>query len=101
MASLTEKLGALAGRAFAEAGLPVELGRVTVSDRPDLAQFQCNGAMAAAKLAKKPPRAMADGIAAQLKKAPELRDVTVGGPGFINFNVTDECLAAHISAIAA
>ena len=46
MTSLAEKLTEIVGKAFEETGIPKDLGLVRVSDRPDLAQFQCNGAMA-------------------------------------------------------
>ena len=49
MSDLKALLGEAVGAAFAQAGLPAALGRVTPSDRPDLADFQCNGALAAAK----------------------------------------------------
>jgi len=51
MTSLTAELSAIAGRAFEAEGFAAALGTVNASDRPDLAQFQCNGALAAAKLA--------------------------------------------------
>ena len=86
------------GQAFAALDLPAELGVVRVSDRPDLAQFQCNGAMAAAKVAKKPPRAIAEDIAARLQDNPIFAKVEVAGPGFINLNVTHDYLAQHIQA---
>ena len=62
MTSLAGKLSEIVGKAFEEQGLPAELGAVRVSDRPDLCQFQCNGAMAAAKVAKKNPREIAQGL---------------------------------------
>ena len=62
MTSIANKLSELVGAAFEAQDLPVELGVVRVSDRPDLAQFQCNGAMAAAKIAKKNPREIAQAI---------------------------------------
>ena len=49
MISLGAELSAIAGDAFAAEGLSPSFGLVTRSDRPDLAQFQCNGALAAAK----------------------------------------------------
>ena len=49
MSSLLDDLSALAAKAFAAEGLDPALGRVQPADRPDLAQFQCNGALAAAK----------------------------------------------------
>ena len=60
MTSLSAELSAIAGAAFAAEGLSPELGSVQVSDRPDLAQFQCNGALPAAKAAKQNPRAIAE-----------------------------------------
>lgn len=96
MASLAEKLGSVVGQAFTEAGLPAALGVVRVSDRPDLAQFQCNGAMAAAKQAKKNPRAVAEEIAAALQSHSIFSKVEIAGPGFINLNVTDTYLADHL-----
>ena len=49
MSDLKRGLSEAVAAAFAAAGLPAELGRVTPSDRPDLADFQCNGALPAAK----------------------------------------------------
>ena len=57
MTALAAELSAIAGSAFAAEGLSAELGKVQASDRPDLAQFQCNGALPAAKAAKANPRA--------------------------------------------
>ena len=54
--SLQTHLSELAGEAFADLGLSADLGEVLPSQRPELAQYQCNGAMAAAKQAGKPPR---------------------------------------------
>jgi arginyl-tRNA synthetase len=70
MTSLTMDLSRMAGEAFAAEGLDSAFGMVQVSDRPDLAQFQCNGALAAAKAAKANPRAIAEKIAARLKSDP-------------------------------
>ena len=96
MSSLTAELSAIAGKAFAAEGLPEELGLVTIADRPDLAQFQCNGAMAAAKLAKTNPRAIAEKIAARLRQNAILSKVEIAGPGFINLNVADNALDARV-----
>ncbi len=100
MTSLAEKLSGIVGVAFAANDLPTELGAVRVSDRPDLCQFQCNGAMAAAKLAKKNPRDIATGIVETLSKNDKFAKVEIAGPGFINLDVTDEYLAAHLSESA-
>ena len=100
MTSLSSELSAIAGSAFASEGLSKEFGRVTVSDRPDLAQFQCNGALAAAKQAKANPRAIAEKVAARLKADPRIAKAEIAGPGFINIDVTDEALALRAHTLA-
>jgi arginyl-tRNA synthetase len=95
MTSLTAELSAIVGGAFEAEGFSAGLGTVNVSDRPDLAQFQCNGALAAAKQAKANPRAIADKIAARLKANPLFSKVEIAGPGFINLDVADGELAAR------
>jgi len=100
MTSLSSELSAIAGSAFAAEGLSKEFGRVTVSDRPDLAQFQCNGALAAAKQAKANPRAIAEKVAARLKADPRIAKAEIAGPGFINIDVTDEALALRAHTLA-
>ena len=82
------------GRAFAAEGLGENLGQVSRSDRPDLCQFQCNGALAAAKIAKANPREIAGRIAARLKQDPRFAKVEIAGPGFINLDLSDAALAA-------
>ncbi|NBB81955.1 MAG: arginine--tRNA ligase [Alphaproteobacteria bacterium] len=101
MTSLAAYLTGLAGAAFAAEGLPPELGQVTVSNRPDLGQFQCNGALPAAKAAKTNPRQLAEGVAARLRDQPIFADVSLAGPGFINLTLTDAFLAERIAAVAA
>jgi arginyl-tRNA synthetase len=100
MSSLPHLLSETVGRAFAAEGLDAAFGKVTVSGRPDLAQFQCNGALAAAKAAKQPPRAIAEKIAERLKAEPIFREVSLAGPGFINLNLTDDYLAGQMNRIA-
>ena len=75
MTSLLAELSATAGAAFAAEALPPEFGQVQFSDRPDLAQFQCNGALPAAKHAKTNPRAIAEKIAAMTEGASRNRHV--------------------------
>ena len=100
MTPLAAELSAIAGAAFAAEGLSPELGHVQLSDRPDLAQFQCNGALPAAKQAKANPRAIAEKIAARLKANPIFTKVEIAGPGFINLDVTDAVLAERACAVA-
>ena len=100
MSALSAELSAIAGAAFAAEGLSQSFGQVTRSDRPDLAQFQCNGALAAAKEAKANPRAVAEKIVARLRPNPLFAKVEIAGPGFINLDVTDEALTTRGVALA-
>jgi arginyl-tRNA synthetase len=100
---MTDLKGALSqalGEAFAAEGLDPAFGRVTVSDRPDLADFQCNGALAAAKAARANPREIAGRIAARLEGDPRLSSVAIAGPGFVNLVLTDAALSARAGEIA-
>jgi len=90
--SLQAHLSDLSGQAFADLGLPSELGEVLPSQRPELAQYQCNGAMAAASEAGKPPREIAETVADTLVQESEIDSTEVAGPGFINITLTDEAL---------
>ena len=97
MTALVAELSAIAAAAFAAEGLSPAFGHVQVSDRPDLAQFQCNGALPAAKEAKTNPRAIAEKIAARLKENPLFSKVEIAGPGFINLDVNDAALNDRVS----
>ena len=99
MISLVQKLSETVGAAFAGIGLDPAFGAVRVSDRKDLAQFQCNGAMAAAKAAKSNPRQVAEQIVAVLSANPVFSKVEIAGPGFINLTLTDAILAEHMGRI--
>jgi arginyl-tRNA synthetase len=101
MSDLKQALGEAVEAAFAAEGLPADLGRVSASDRPDLADFQSNGALAAAKRVGKNPRELASAVAARLATDPRLASVEIAGPGFINLKVADTALAARADAIAA
>ncbi|WP_421934631.1 arginine--tRNA ligase [Phenylobacterium sp.] len=100
MSDLKRGLSEAVAAAFAAAGLPAELGRVTPSDRPDLADFQCNGALAAAKSARRDPREIAAGVTAMLAADPRLSVVEIAGLGFINMRVSDAALSARANEIA-
>ena len=91
--SLLTHLSDLVGSAFADVGLSADLGEVVPSQRPELAQFQCNGAMAAAQASNRAPREIADQVVAILAGHDEIVGADVAGPGFINFDVTDETIA--------
>ena len=100
MTDLRTVLGEAVGAAFAAEGVDAALARVTTSDRPDLADFQSNGALAAAKALKANPRDLATRIAARLKGDPRLAAVEVAGPGFINLKLADAALAERSAEVA-
>lgn len=102
--SLIDDLTALFETAFAALELPREFGAVRVSDRPEIAQFQCNGAMPAAKAAGKNPRDVAQEIINFLngdgvKFTPSPLNFEIAGPGFINITVPDALIAAHVQDV--
>ena len=94
---LLDFFSTLVGQAFTQQDLPDTLGRVIIADRPDLADVQCNGALQAAKLAGKKPREVAEAVVKSLQGAPEtafyFSDISIAGPGFINFKVSDKYLS--------
>jgi arginyl-tRNA synthetase len=98
---LADQLSDVAGAAFAALGIDAGAGAMRRSDRPDLADFQCNGAMAAAKKLGKNPREIATAIVDALKASPLVAASEVAGPGFINVRLTPEALAARAEQIAA
>ncbi len=89
-------------RAFEAAGYEPSLGAVRISDRPDLCEYQCNGAMAGAKLYHKAPFVIAQEV---LAKCQEMEDAAFTAeavkPGFLNLRVRPEFLAAYIGEMAA
>jgi arginyl-tRNA synthetase len=100
MTDLRTDLGEAVAAAFAAEGVDASVARVTASDRPDLADFQSNGALAAAKALKANPRELAARVAERLAGDPRLSSVEVAGPGFINVKVSDDALARRAQAVA-
>ncbi len=99
--SLLEKLSREVGAAFAGLGLDAAFGAVQVSDRPDLAPFQCNGALAAAKAAKLNPRAIAADVEKALLLNSNVQAVSLAGPGFINLAPSPTLVDAALGELAA
>ena len=87
--------------AFTAAGVPAGLAVVKPSDRPELADYQCNGAMAAAKPMRKSPREIAGRIAECFDGGDLCEDLEIAGPGFINIKLKDDALAARASLMLA
>ena len=84
-------------KAFEQAGYGKELAKVTISNRPDLCEYQCNGAMAGAKKYHKAPFMIADEVAEKLQSSKVVKDVASVKPGFLNFNLDNEYLASYIN----
>ena len=84
-------------KAFEAAGLDAKYAKVTVSNRPDLCEYQCNGAMAAAKEYKKAPIMIAEEVVAQLKNNAMFESVEAVKPGFLNLKLNNEFVASYIS----
>lgn len=101
MRKITSILSSYVSEAFKACGYDPSLGSVTVSDRMDLCQFQCNGAFAAAKLYKKAPIMVAEEVAEALKKEGIFKVVEAVKPGFINMTLTDEYLVGYVNEIVA
>ena len=85
-------------QAFADAGYDASFGRVTVSNRPDLCEYQCNGALAAAKQYKCAPIQIAKAVAEQLD-ANDYSLVEAVMPGFINLKLSDSFLQSYLEGM--
>lgn len=82
--------------AFEAAGYDRELGKVTVSNRPDLCEYQCNGAMAGAKQYKKAPIMIANDVAAKLGDSKVFSKVEAVAPGFLNLILEPEFVGSYV-----
>ena len=96
MKKLIDEMNEKAAQAFAEAGYDPSYGKVTVSNRPDLCEYQCNGAMAAAKAYRKAPIQIAEAVAAALEKEDMFEEITAVKPGFINIKLDRGYLARYL-----
>jgi arginyl-tRNA synthetase len=85
---------------FKKLDLETKFAVVKISDRPDLSDFQCNGALALAKIAHKNPREIGTMIADELKQESYIDSISVDGPGFINIKLKDDFIAANMDKIA-
>ena len=84
-------------QAFETAGYDRELGKVTVSNRPDLCEYQCNGAMAGAKLYKKAPIMIANDVADKCTDSRVFAEVQAVAPGFLNLKIKGSFLADYLT----
>jgi len=86
-------------KAFETAGYDAALGRVTVSNRPDLCEYQCNGAMAGAKQYKKAPIMIANEVAEKLAGSKVFKEAVAVAPGFLNLKVAEEFLLTYVQGM--
>ncbi len=86
-------------QAFAGAGYSAEYGRVSPSNRPDLCEYQCNGAMAAAKAYHTAPLAIANAVADRLSGNDMFASVEAVKPGFLNLTISGEFLVEYLNAM--
>ncbi len=100
MELLVDLITKKAEAAFAAAGYDAAYGKVTVSNRPDLCEFQCNGALPAAKAYRCAPIAIASAVAEKLQADEAFREVSAVAPGFINLTVTEDFLAGYLTHMA-
>lgn len=97
MEKLIKILSRIVEDAFGQCGYERNFGNVTISNRPDLCQFQCNGALPASKKYKKSPIQIANEILEILKNTNVFKDVSSAGPGFININIKDNFLVDYLN----
>lgn len=83
--------------AFEKVGYDKKYAKVTLSNRPDLCEYQCNGAMAAVKEYKKAPIMIAEDVVAQLQEDPMFEEITAVKPGFINMKLAPSVVSAYLT----
>jgi len=82
--NLLENISKIVADAFENSGYDRKFGNISISNRPDLCEFQCNGALAGAKLYKKNPLEIAKEVSEILKNDEAFSSVEFVPPGFIN-----------------
>ena len=83
-------------QAFKAAGYDASYAKVSLSNRPDLCEYQCNGAMAAAKAYKKAPIVIANDVVEKLTESKVFSEVSAVNPGFINLKLEAGFLADYL-----
>ncbi len=86
--------------AFEQAGYDRSYGKVTLSNRPDLCEYQCNGAMAGAKAYHKAPLMIAEDVVGLLKDSKLIKEVEAVKPGFINIKLEEAAVSAYLNEMA-
>ena len=101
MKRIIEQIEAELKKAFTEAGYDEKFAKATVSNRPDLCEYQCNGAMAAAKTYKKAPIMIANDVVERLQDSEVFEAIEAVNPGFINIKIKKEYLAGYLNEMLA
>lgn len=101
MKTIIENITDILSKAFSECGYDEKYAKVTVSNRPDLCEYQCNGAMAAAKAYGKAPFVIADEVVAKTCGSEAFEKIESVKPGFINIIVARDYLADYVNEMAA
>ncbi len=96
MKNILEQISQTVSQAFEDCGYDRSYGKVTISNRPDLCQFQCNGAMAAAKAYHKAPIVIAGDVVKALSDNDAFSMAEAVPPGFLNIKVSDDFLAGYL-----
>lgn len=101
MKRILDLIAGEAAKAFAAAGYDASYAKVTLSNRPDLCEYQCNGALAAAKAYKKAPIMIAKDCLPYLQESSMFSSVEAVPPGFINIKLDNAFLASYLQQMAA
>jgi len=100
MKKITDSIEEVVKSAFKNAGYEESYGTVQISNRPDLCQYQCNGAMSAAKAYHKAPFMIADDVVALLKDDSMFESVESVKPGFINITLAPAYISEYVKGMA-
>ena len=98
--SLISRLGKVFGAAFEELGLDGRFGKVFPSQRPELGDFQCNGALAASRSAGQAAPRLAKSVAELAGGDERFEEVSPAGPGFVNIRLSNRFLAEWVEEMA-
>ena len=101
MKTLLELITIEMEQAFTDAGYDASLAKVTLSNRPDLCEYQCNGAMAGAKTYRKAPIMIAEDVVSRLEGSKCFESAEAVKPGFINLKLAPEFVAGYLNDMSA
>ena len=101
MTKLMDLITEVVEQGFEACGYEKSLGKATLSNRPDLCEYQCNGAMGGARLYHKAPIMIANDVVAKLADRDCFEEVTAVNPGFINLKVSGSFLAGYLAEMDA